>query len=210
MEKPVKHLSSPSAYSIGLENYGTACAQRGVPFNYQPPPLNAFIRPIKRDFAANQRRFTWGAFAFHLFWHSRFNALILIRAFLALQDRGLPTFLPALLLRSRYQIELLKPCTIGDDLYLPHPFGIVFTMGTRIGDRCCIYGLVRFLHAPSGAPVIEDDVFLSDGVRIIGGVTIGKGSLIGAGAVVTKDVPPSVVAAGVPARIIKARGVGDE
>jgi serine acetyltransferase len=127
-----------------------------------------------------------------------------------LQNRGLPTFLPALLLRSRYQIELLKPCTIGDDLFLPHPFGIVFTMGTRIGDRCSIYGLVRFLHTPSGSPVIEDDVFLSDGVRLVGGVTVGKGSLIAAGAVVTKDVPPSVVAAGVPAKVIKARKAGNE
>ena len=167
--------------------------------------MKAFIHQIKKDFVANQRRFTWGGFAFHLFWHSRFNALILIRAFLALQDRGWPTFLPALLLRSRYQIELLKPCTIGDDLFLPHPFGIVFTMGTRIGDRCSIYGLVRFLHSPSGSPVIEDDVFLSDGVRLVGGVTVGQGSLIGAGAVVTKDVPPSVVAAGVPAKIMKPR-----
>lgn len=172
--------------------------------------MNLFLRHIRKDFAANHRPFTWGAFVFHLIWHSRYNALILIRAFVALQDRRLPTFFPALLLRSRYQIELLKPCAIGDELYLPHPFGIVFTMGTRIGDRCSIYGLVRFLHTPSGSPVVEDDVFLSDGVRLVGGVTIGKRSLIGAGAVVTKNVPPGVVAAGVPAKVIKAREGGDE
>ena len=87
--------------------------------------------------------------------NSRFNALTLIRAFLWLQDRKLPTFLPAYLLRSRYQIELLKPLSIGPELYLPHPFGIVLTMGTRIGARCNLYGLVRMLQTPSGCSLLQ-------------------------------------------------------
>ena len=61
------------------------------------------------------------------------------------------------------------------------------------------------LHTPTGSPVVEDDVFLSDGVRLVGGVRIGAGALIGAAAVVTKDVPPRMVAAGVPAKVIKPR-----
>jgi UDP-2-acetamido-3-amino-2,3-dideoxy-glucuronate N-acetyltransferase len=36
---------------------------------------------------------------------------------------------------------------------------------------------------------------------IMGGITIGEGALVGAGAVVTKDVPPHAIVAGVPARI---------
>ena len=53
--------------------------------------------------------------------------------------------------------------------------------------------------------IIEDNVWVGAGVRIIGGVTIGTGSVIGAGAVVTKDIPPMSVAVGVPARVIKSR-----
>jgi len=54
---------------------------------------------------------------------------------------------------------------------------------------------------------IEDDVWLGVGAIVLDGVTIGKGSVIGAGAVVTKDIPPYSVAVGVPAKVVKKRGV---
>ncbi len=52
--------------------------------------------------------------------------------------------------------------------------------------------------------VIEDHVFIGMQALILKGVTIGAGSIIGAGSVVTRDVPPSVIAAGNPARVIRA------
>lgn len=53
---------------------------------------------------------------------------------------------------------------------------------------------------------IEDDVWLGYGVVVLDGVRIGKGSVVGAGSVVTRDIPAGVVAAGVPAKVIKERG----
>lgn len=50
---------------------------------------------------------------------------------------------------------------------------------------------------------IEDDVWLGAGAIVTDGVRIGQGAVVGAGAVVTKDVPPHTVVAGVPARVIK-------
>lgn len=49
------------------------------------------------------------------------------------------------------------------------------------------------------------DVWLGHGVIVLPGVSIGTGAAIGAGAVVTKDVPPSAVAVGNPARVSRFR-----
>jgi acetyltransferase-like isoleucine patch superfamily enzyme len=51
--------------------------------------------------------------------------------------------------------------------------------------------------------VIEDDVWLGAGAVITDGVRVGKGSVVAAGAVVTKDVSPHTIVAGVPARQIR-------
>jgi acetyltransferase-like isoleucine patch superfamily enzyme len=50
---------------------------------------------------------------------------------------------------------------------------------------------------------IRGNVYLGSNVVVLSGVEIGGGSVIGAGAVVIADVPPGVVAGGVPARVLK-------
>jgi maltose O-acetyltransferase len=56
----------------------------------------------------------------------------------------------------------------------------------------------------SGRPIsIGDNVWLGGGAIVLAGVTIGENSVIGAGGVVTRDVPPNVVAVGNPARVIR-------
>lgn len=54
-----------------------------------------------------------------------------------------------------------------------------------------------------GPVVIEDDCFIGANSVILGNVKVGKHSVIGANAVVTKDIPPFSVVAGVPAKVIK-------
>jgi acetyltransferase-like isoleucine patch superfamily enzyme len=56
--------------------------------------------------------------------------------------------------------------------------------------------------------VIEDDVWLGTGAIITDGVRVGKGAVVAAGAVVTKDVPPHTVVAGVPAVPVKKIAAG--
>ena len=57
--------------------------------------------------------------------------------------------------------------------------------------------------------VLEENVWVGAGATILPGVTIGKNSVIGAGSVVDRDIPPDVVAAGVPCRMLREIGPRD-
>ncbi|KRL03966.1 2,3,4,5-tetrahydropyridine-2,6-dicarboxylate N-acetyltransferase [Liquorilactobacillus oeni] len=76
-----------------------------------------------------------------------------------------------------------------------------------VGKNCHIGAgtvLAGVVEPPSAKPVvIEDDVLLGANAVVLEGVRVGKGAVVGAGAVVTKDVAPKTVVAGVPARKIK-------
>jgi acetyltransferase-like isoleucine patch superfamily enzyme len=58
----------------------------------------------------------------------------------------------------------------------------------------------------SRAPiVVEDDCWIASHAIILAGVTVGRGSVVAAGSVVTHDVAPYSVVAGVPARVLRSR-----
>jgi tetrahydrodipicolinate N-succinyltransferase len=59
---------------------------------------------------------------------------------------------------------------------------------------------------PTDEPIsIGSDVWIGAGAMILDGVNIGHGAVVGARSVVTKNVPPYAIVAGVPARIIRYR-----
>lgn len=55
-------------------------------------------------------------------------------------------------------------------------------------------------------PVIEDDVVIGVGAKVLGPIRVGRGAVIGANAVVLVDVPPGAVVGGVPARVLRPGG----
>lgn len=108
--------------------------------------------------------------------------------------------------------------SIGDRVFLNYGTSISAHSMIRVEDDCKIgqYSIVmdcdwHELETPShdgghGIPrpvVLEKGVWLGARVTVLKGVTIGRGSVIGAGSVVVGDIPEAVVAAGVPARVIR-------
>ena len=73
----------------------------------------------------------------------------------------------------------------------------------HVGAGAVIAGV---LEPPSKTPVIiEDNVMIGANAVILEGVRVGAGAVVAAGAVVTENVAPSTVVAGMPARVIKEK-----
>lgn len=96
-------------------------------------------------------------------------------------------------------------CSIGPHTWFiinnEHPTDCFSTFPFRVkvlNDR-------EFEATSKGGIFVEDDVWIGFGALILDGVRVGKGAVVAAGAVVSKDVPPYSIVAGVPAKIVKYR-----
>lgn len=87
--------------------------------------------------------------------------------------------------------------------------GIEIGDGSLIGHQVVLVTLNHALEPSRRADMIPSKIVIGRGVwigahaTVLAGVTIGDHAVVAAGAVVTRDVPPNTVVAGVPARIIK-------
>jgi len=95
-------------------------------------------------------------------------------------------------------LDLTSPVQLGDD--------VTVSMRTTIVTHMDVGGgaLSRLYPRREGAVRIGDGAYLGAGVTVLPGVTIGANALVAAGAVVTRDVAPLTVVAGVPARRVRS------
>ena len=108
-------------------------------------------------------------------------------------------------------IEIHPAAKIGSNFFMDHGLGIVIGETTEIGENVTIYqGVTLGGVMPSiGSdlqrnqkrhPTIGNNVIIGSGAQILGAIKIGDNARVGANSVVSKNVPPNVTVAGVPAR----------
>ncbi len=118
-------------------------------------------------------------------------------------------------------LHWLENCDIGENVTF-HDFCYIDALGgvrigdnTRIAHNCSIISAQHGFDVPGKLLVdsgytcakitIKSDVWLATGVVVMQGISIGEGAIVGANSVVTKDVEPYTIVAGVPTKFIKNR-----
>ncbi len=100
-------------------------------------------------------------------------------------------------------------CSIADNCYIGaenHPIMRVSTSPVfHQGRNVLKKNFANFKKIEVETTTIENDVWIGRGSSIKSGVTIGNGSIVGMGSVVTKNIPPYEIWAGIPARKIRDR-----
>jgi acetyltransferase-like isoleucine patch superfamily enzyme len=124
------------------------------------------------------------------------------------------------LVSGRIFLYRLMGVRLGRDVYVGfgvefdtnHPELIEIGNHVTISHRCIIASHMatgvdtplQKIYPPTRAPVkVGDGTWICVGAILLPGVTIGANSVVAAGAVVTGDVPPDTLVAGVPARPVK-------
>lgn len=97
----------------------------------------------------------------------------------------------------------VAPITIGDDVQIGPNVQLLTPTHPLQAD------LRRAKWEAAKPIVIEANVWIGGGAIVLPGVTIGENSVVGAGSVVTKDLPPNVVAVGNPARVARSLPLTD-
>jgi serine O-acetyltransferase len=112
--------------------------------------------------------------------------------------------------RIVFSCEIHPAAVLGPGCLIPHSVGLVIGPEVRVGRGCYIgqnvtlgyrYPGPRDPRPGDGNPILGDHVTIGAGAVVLGRVTIGDGAIVGANSVVTRDVPPHHLAAGVPAAI---------
>lgn len=98
---------------------------------------------------------------------------------------------------------------IGAFTYINAKNGVIIEDYVQIGSHCSIYS-ISTIDSKEGVVILKKNCKIGSHSVIMPGVIIGENSIIGAYSFVNKDIPPNVVAYGIPVKIIRKLGKTDK
>lgn len=172
------------------------------------------------------KRIDTGSHTWHLLQHrlSRMSSVgVELRMRSWFYTRSLPSCGPGLCVFPDTTVHYPANVSVGTEVFINRGVTITAPAPISIGDKVLIgpYTVInsgnhRFARVDRPireqghdlAPIhIQDDVWIGAQATVLAGTTVGHGAVVAAGAVVTRDVAPHSVVAGVPARLVSRRGM---
>ena len=100
-------------------------------------------------------------------------------------------------------LKLGNKTDIGAFTYINAKYGVIIEDNVQIGSHCSVYS-VSTIDNTSGRVVLKRNCKLGSHSTVLPGTMIGENSIIGAHSLVNSNIPPNVIAFGVPAKVFKA------
>lgn len=204
----IRNASIPAIPGVHKMLYHLHCATRDLWRNflrivyYTPMFQSRLERPAKELFLETAMPLVLGPLKITIGDHSH------IFGSTTFTGRGNGTIQPELIIGNN--------CGIGWQVTIASGTKVVFGNNVRVTNKCFLAGYPGHPIDPIarargeadtedqiGDIILEDDVWVCTGTVVNAGVTIGRGTIVASGSVVTKDLPPMVLAGGVPARVIR-------
>ncbi len=149
----------------------------------------------------------------HLCWKIAQTDPLEKETIMALEEELFGEMKPGTFLTPPFQVDIACRLFMGENVFANHGLTVMSVGTITIDDGVMMgpeVGLFTVNHDPDNIRIIQTkeihickNAWLGSRVNVMPGVTIGEGAIVASGAVVTKDVPPRTVVAGVPAKVVK-------